>query len=410
MTRVQYGMSSPATSEPVGIPILRMNNLQDDSWDLSDLKYIALSQEELERYRVNWGDILFNRTNSKELVGKCAVFQEAGDWVFASYLIRISLDRTQTMPDFVSNFLNTGGRKQIDRLSRQIIGMTNINAQEIRSLQIPLPPLDIQRQLVAVMEAARAARKAKLAEADALLAGMDAFVLEQLGMEMPVEEKRQAFGVRLEQLWRKRFDVKAHRIGTSPLRGKYPNGVIGTFVHRIQKRLLANEINREDFITLSLDGSIKPKRIMEWRQFSDDKQLFKAQMFEGKRGELIFSKIDFRNGAIAIINQDRVAVTAEFPIYEVDTTIVDPEYLITVLRLQIFRDWVNNLSAGHSGRKRVNPQQFESFVLPLPSLAIQQSIVAELNHRRAEARRLRAEADAAWAAAKARFEQALLGD
>jgi len=61
---VQYGCSSLATELPVGVPMLRMNNLQDDGWDLRELKYINLGPDELERYRVVPGDLLFNRTNS----------------------------------------------------------------------------------------------------------------------------------------------------------------------------------------------------------------------------------------------------------------------------------------------------------------------------------------------------------
>lgn len=112
--KVQYGISLPATEEPIGLPMIRMNNLQNDGWDFTDLKYIELSEEEAEPYLVNPGNILFNRTNSKELVGKCEVFREAGDWVFASYLIRVVLDQTKAIPEFVANFLNAkAGRIQI---------------------------------------------------------------------------------------------------------------------------------------------------------------------------------------------------------------------------------------------------------------------------------------------------------
>ena len=142
LSLVQYGCSSLAKENQPGIPILRMNNLQDDGWDLSSLKYIELGEREFATYRLIPGDILFNRTNSKELVGKCSVFQESGDWVFASYLIRVRTDRGRLLPQFASDFLTADiGRLQIDRISRQIIGMTNINAEEIRELRIPLPAI-----------------------------------------------------------------------------------------------------------------------------------------------------------------------------------------------------------------------------------------------------------------------------
>jgi type I restriction enzyme S subunit len=96
------------------------------------------------------GDVLFNRTNSKELVGKCAVFHaQEEEYVFASYLIRIRFDKTEVDPSYATYVLNSPiGRSQIDVLSRQIIGQANINAEELRSLLLPLPPTNLQRTLM----------------------------------------------------------------------------------------------------------------------------------------------------------------------------------------------------------------------------------------------------------------------
>lgn len=119
----------------------------------------------MDNYRLEAGDILFNRTNgSRELVGKCEVFDFRGDWAFASYLIRLRLDAQRANPYFVSAFFNTRwGRRQVEHASRQIL-MSNINAEEIRALRIPLPG-DMARQaaLLADLDAARAARDAGLA-------------------------------------------------------------------------------------------------------------------------------------------------------------------------------------------------------------------------------------------------------
>ena len=84
--------------------MIRMNNLQADGWDFRDLKYMELSLKDATRYVLQPGDILFNRTNSKELVGKCEVFHESGAWVFASYLIRVRLNADLAVPEFVSLF------------------------------------------------------------------------------------------------------------------------------------------------------------------------------------------------------------------------------------------------------------------------------------------------------------------
>ena len=196
LSLVQYGCSDLAKEDPPGVPILRMNNIQEDGWVLSNLKYIELDERELDTYKLASEDILFNRTNSKELVGKCAVFRESGDWVFASYLIRIRTDQSRLLPQFASDFLASGiGRLQIDCFSRQIIGMTNINAEEIRQLRLPLPPISEQEKLVTTMDTARAERKAKLAKADVLLAGVDDFVLDALDIKPPPEDFRRVFAV-----------------------------------------------------------------------------------------------------------------------------------------------------------------------------------------------------------------------
>jgi hypothetical protein len=146
---VQYGISERATEEVVGIPMLRMLNLQDGCWDLSDMKYIAMDDHERRPYVLQHGDILFNRTNSKELVGKCNVFDLQGEYVFASYLMRVRMKHNSGLrPEYVVAYLGSSlGRLQIDAVSRQIAGMTNINAEEIRELLIPVPPRTVQDRI-----------------------------------------------------------------------------------------------------------------------------------------------------------------------------------------------------------------------------------------------------------------------
>lgn len=146
---IQYGTSEKANTNGEGLPVLRMNNIVDGTLDTRDLKYVVLRDRERTLLLLRDGDILINRTNSKELVGKCAVFHEAGAFVFASYLIRLRPRCDVALADFVVFLLNSPvGRSQIDALSRQIIGQANINTEEIRSLQIPLPPLSAQTSIM----------------------------------------------------------------------------------------------------------------------------------------------------------------------------------------------------------------------------------------------------------------------
>lgn len=145
----QYGLSVKASKEKIGIPVLRMNNLQNSSIDISDMKYLPEDTKAIDKYVLNNGDLLFNRTNSKELVGKTAVFALQEKYVFASYLIRVVIDPNIADVNYINYLFATKIiRSQIDLLSRQILGQANINVDELKSLRFPLPPLSVQREIV----------------------------------------------------------------------------------------------------------------------------------------------------------------------------------------------------------------------------------------------------------------------
>ena len=154
---VQYGTSDKANSHGEGVPVLRISNIKSRTLDLTDLKYVPLPTSAKKSLLLQDGDILIIRTSgSRDLVGTCAVFHESTDFVFASYLIRLRVAGDKADADYLSWLINSAfGRQQVDAISRQIM-QNNINSEELRSLQIPLPPLDIQRAIVERVQAGRA--------------------------------------------------------------------------------------------------------------------------------------------------------------------------------------------------------------------------------------------------------------
>jgi type I restriction enzyme S subunit len=150
-----YGSSEKA-SDTGKYPMLRMNNLTfDGRMNLSALKYIDLPAEQEERWLVREGDILFNRTNSPDLVGKTAVFRHPEPMAYAGYLVRLRVNQEATS-EFISAFLNSRyGKATLRGMCKSIIGMANINATEVQTIRIPKPPVELQRtfaRLVIEME------------------------------------------------------------------------------------------------------------------------------------------------------------------------------------------------------------------------------------------------------------------
>ncbi|MCW3814446.1 restriction endonuclease subunit S [Micromonospora sp. DR5-3] len=146
---IEYGTSrrTDATAHS-GIPVLRMGNIQEGRLNLSDLKYRALDSE-LERLLLADGDLLFNRTNSPELVGKAAVFHGDQATSFASYLIRVRFDSSVADPDYVNYWINSAwGRAWAWQAKTDGVSQSNINGSKLALMPVPLPPLAEQQEIV----------------------------------------------------------------------------------------------------------------------------------------------------------------------------------------------------------------------------------------------------------------------
>jgi type I restriction enzyme S subunit len=143
-----YGTSEKASDDSSGIPILRMGNIQNGQLDLAELKYLHLFDKNRSRLLLESGDILVNRTNSAELVGKCAVFDLDGEFSFASYLIRLRLDQRRADPRLVAAYINSPlGRVYMLSEKRQMTGQANVNSTKLKALPIALPPIFKQHQV-----------------------------------------------------------------------------------------------------------------------------------------------------------------------------------------------------------------------------------------------------------------------
>ena len=167
-TSSQYGISSSSGGN-YSVPILKMNNLQDGHIDLGDLDYIQLSKAEMESLILNKGDLLINRTNSFDLVGKAAIYDLAGEHVFASYLVRFRLGPS-VLPAFVNYFLNSEpGQHKLKLLSTKAVSQANINPSILKMrFFVPVPPLPEQQAIATA-----------LSDVDALIASLDRLIAKK---------------------------------------------------------------------------------------------------------------------------------------------------------------------------------------------------------------------------------------
>lgn len=152
VSTINYGTSQPA-EENGKYPYLRMNNITSDGYmDYSQLKYINISEGEKDKFVVRKGDLLFNRTNSKELVGKTGVFNKSSEMIIAGYIIRIRTNENAN-PWYLWGYLNSlHGKQTLLGMCKSIVGMANINAQEVQKIKILIPPLELQNSFAQIVE------------------------------------------------------------------------------------------------------------------------------------------------------------------------------------------------------------------------------------------------------------------
>ena len=146
----QYGTSKK--SIPDGkIPVLRMGNLQKGEIDWSDLVYSS-DEAEIEKYNLKPGAVLFNRTNSPELVGKTSIYRGEQPAIFAGYLIKIN-----NLPELDSEYLNYGlntrhAKFYCWKVKTDGVSQSNINAKKLGKFEIPYAPLEEQKEIVRRIE------------------------------------------------------------------------------------------------------------------------------------------------------------------------------------------------------------------------------------------------------------------
>lgn len=159
------------------------------------------------------------------------------------------------------------------------------------------------------------------------------------------------------------------------IRWNWPIGSIQPLAAALERKLESIDKSNTDFrdivlVSLHFDGEIEPREASA--------EGFIGRLFVAEQGDVIYSKIDVRHGAIGVVpdNYSHVAVSSEFPVYRVRPSIALPGYIKLLFRTSAFRRKINSLISGASGRKRVQPSDLEGIEVPLPSIEIQRSIVA----------------------------------
>ncbi|MDD3024507.1 MAG: restriction endonuclease subunit S, partial [Syntrophomonadaceae bacterium] len=189
VSSMNNGIYKPAQfySETKGTPSMRMYNIQDGKLDLSKIARMILTDDEITQYALHSGDLLLNRVNSRELIGKVALVNDLNEaTVYEAMNIRIRLLEKDHLPRFLTMVFRTENvRNFFQQNAKQASGQVSINQPQVASVSIPLPPP---------------------AEQQAIVARVDSLMVDIDELEKEVAERKEQSQLLLKTVLREAFD------------------------------------------------------------------------------------------------------------------------------------------------------------------------------------------------------------
>lgn len=354
------------------------------------------------------GDVVWAKINPCMQNGKSAVITGLESGLgFGSTEFHVLRPRSkEVLADYVWYFLSFGRILEVAQAAfTGSAGQQRVPQEFLRDLPFPLPPLLIQRELVETMNAARALRQQQLAEAEELLGGFDTYLLARLGIAAPIKDTRRIFAVSTaEALLKGRINPEYfHPERLLTLRAIEEAGVVharlGELVHFVRNQI---KTPGENYLSL---GHVQSQtgELVTSSETSD------GSCFLFQVGDVLFMRLRPYLNKVYLAEADGCC-SPEFHVLRLrEGAPIHADYLAVALRSRLMLMQTVHMMTGNTHPRLAN-EDVPDLILPVPPLAIQAEIVAEVQRRRAIARQLREAAETGWNAAKQAFEHTLLAN
>lgn len=379
-------------------------NLKNDDWKTA--KTID------EKYLLEENDILFARSGAT--AGKTFIYKkEYGKAIFAGYLIRFKIDETKANPLFVFYYSKLDEYARWVKSIQRPSGQPNINSEEFKSFEIPLPPLSIQNQVVDIMQSAYSQKKQKEAEAQKLLDSIDSYVLEELGIKLPEVEEKMCFVIDSEYVRENRADAYYYQ----PRFIKLIEAVRrSSFEIKTLEDISTKIINGLDFRKFSEVGipylrvsNIKPNsfdisdvKFIPAFSISKDIELDSGDLLITRKGTY---------GIPVIVDDEhkRMVISSEIFRVILKKDNINPHYIAIWFNSNIAKQLFNRISTGGI-MGHVSQDALKNIQIILPPLEIQNKVAEEVKRRISEAERLKTEASKIIEESKKQIEGMIFGE
>jgi type I restriction enzyme S subunit len=371
-----YGLNNPS-NEVGNTSILGMKNIRDGHLDLKNVSRVMATEAEREASRLRRGNLLINRTNSLDLVGKVAIVEKDLDHVFASYLVRLEPDEREVDPWFLCFWLNSrGAQRLIRRLATAAVGQANLNISEFQKhCLVPLPSLRLQHRIAAILRTWDEA-------------------IEKI--ERLIEAKT----TRLDY-WSRALMTGRRRLGRK--RTNWPSVSLTEVTCEATARNRADQLGADAVMGVNKQHGMIPMR--------DHVRAADLSRYKIVRpGAFAYNPMRLNIGSIAQNDHGRdVLVSPDYVAFETDPGALLPAYFDHLRRTSIWSRFVK--TAGSGGvRVRIYYEDLSDFVLDLPPVEEQARIVEALDTGRREIAILEQQRDALVKQKRGLMQKLLTGE
>lgn len=420
ITDIHYGVSTTNEYVESGIPLLRILNLKNDGLDLSDIVYLPEGQrKEIGRAFVKDGDMLISRSGSVGIVVE--VPKKAEDFAFGSFMIKFRLN-DEIDRQYVAAWMNSGaGHKLIEREKIGAI-QGNITIETIKNFDIPVPPPKVQKEVVKKVQEAHEKKHALEAEIKKVLASIDSYVLGELG----IGEVGGAASKALEtfEVWSDELSERLDAPFYNPRLRRLLDAISATKHTTLDEAVADMSGGATPRVTgdyYSEDEGVPFLRVQNITEMGidlDDVKYIKPEVHETmlkrsqlQKDDLVFT-ITGRVGSVAVvpegfignINQHSVRLHLKS---EVAGTKLLPQYVAAFFNTQAGRQLSLRYTTGGT-RPALDYVSLKQLVFPLPTMKVQEKVVAGVAALYEKVRALRQEAEAIIAKAQQRVEAMIL--
>lgn len=370
----QYGISINMNEDGIGVPIYRMNEINNMLCVNSVDKYAEVTVDEMMTFKLNNKDVLFNRTNSFEWVGRTGVFygNSNAPFIFASYLVRFVPKNDRILPEYLAAFLSCKyGVKAVKGRSRQSINQTNVNPEEVKEIEIPLIGLAIQRKIEKCFEIANI----NIVSAEKQYKSAEMLLMSYLELEnhmlnpsgIAVKTLSQSFGA-------------SGRLDSEYYQPKYEE--IEKLINAQDTVLSVCKLHDSNFVPenkaeykyIELSNIGKNGEILDVEQSLGEELPTRARRIV-KQGQVIVSSIEGSLSSCALISDDYDNALCSTGFYIVSSETVNSETLLTIFKSSVIQPLMKKRCSG-TILTAMNKDEFLS--LPIPSVnSVTQQEIAE---------------------------------